>query len=130
MKRGHNFKLYLKTSLLACMVPWKTLIIHESFPLHKPFFYSEKRFLIIFIKMFFRLWWKWLFVEPKMVQIKVPKVSLFLQQKQRNLWNLNISDYRLTESPRLVWEIIVNETHCEKVGWPEYVHLAVLKLFT
>ncbi len=76
--------------------PWKLSIAQTIF-------YSEKKFLI---KMFSRLWWKGLFVEPKMVQIKIPEVSLFLQQKQRNLWNLNISDYRLTDYPRVVWEII------------------------
>ncbi len=129
MKKGTQFFIIFENVFIGMYGSMKNLYHPWKLSIAQTIFYSEKIFLI---KMFSRLWWKGLFVEPKMVQIKIPEVSLFslfLQQKQRNLWNLNISDYRLTDSPDSE-QLLVNETHCEKVGWPEYVHFAVLKLFT
>ncbi len=70
-----TYSLENKGSLLASMVPWRTLNIHGTFPFHKKFFIVEKKVLYI-IKMFFTLRNKWFFEElfterffeePKMV---------------------------------------------------------------
>ncbi len=67
--------------------------------------------------MFSRLWWKGLFVEPKMVQIKIPEVSLvslFCNKNKETFGTLIFQTIDWLITLVSCEKLLVNETHCEK----------------